>query len=214
MLLILHEHIPWQTVVERETQCHWRWLAYTNGDGTGAKYRWWRQHVLHLHGMQWSRRKQFRLSIQCHVSTDGRLRQDMDYENIQVTWVIKIAKFLVNGAGGKKMFCSQLIDSQGMGLVLCSDRPLWRNINLCEFTLILGHQVWWPFCSGEWNSLCNFGNWCLVHRFRKKTQLLAFVLGGQKNRLIETVLLSTHNICFGWKIRKLFFSYALLPKSW
>ena len=25
----------------------------------------------------------------------------------------------------------------------------------------------------------------------------AYVLGAQKNRLIETVLLSTHNICFG-----------------
>ena len=27
--------------------------------------------------------------------------------------------------------------------------------------------------------------------------ILAYVLGAQKNRLIETVLLSTHNICFG-----------------
>ena len=27
--------------------------------------------------------------------------------------------------------------------------------------------------------------------------VLTFVLGAQKNRLIETVLLSTHNICFG-----------------
>ena len=27
--------------------------------------------------------------------------------------------------------------------------------------------------------------------------VLACVLGAQKNRLIETVLLSTHNICFG-----------------
>ena len=27
--------------------------------------------------------------------------------------------------------------------------------------------------------------------------VIAFVLGAQKNRLIETVLLSTHNICFG-----------------
>ena len=27
--------------------------------------------------------------------------------------------------------------------------------------------------------------------------VLTFVLGPQKNRLIETVLLSTHNICFG-----------------
>ena len=28
------------------------------------------------------------------------------------------------------------------------------------------------------------------------------VLGAQENRLIETVLLSTHNICFGLEIRK------------
>ena len=27
--------------------------------------------------------------------------------------------------------------------------------------------------------------------------ILTFVLGDQKNSLIETVLLSTHNICFG-----------------
>ena len=32
----------------------------------------------------------------------------------------------------------------------------------------------------------------------------------QKNRLIATVVLSTHNVCFGWEIRKLFFNYALL----
>ena len=32
-----------------------------------------------------------------------------------------------------------------------------------------------------------------------------YVLDAQKNRLIETVLLSTHNICFGLEIRKLFF---------
>ena len=30
----------------------------------------------------------------------------------------------------------------------------------------------------------------------------ACLLGAQKNRLIETVLLSTHNICFGWEIKK------------
>ena len=30
------------------------------------------------------------------------------------------------------------------------------------------------------------------------------VLGAHKNRLIEMVLLSTHNICFGSEIRKLF----------
>ena len=32
--------------------------------------------------------------------------------------------------------------------------------------------------------------------------ILTFVLGAQKNRLIERVLLSTHNICFGQQIRK------------
>ena len=32
---------------------------------------------------------------------------------------------------------------------------------------------------------------------------LTYVLGAQKNRLIETVLLSTHNMCFGLEIKKL-----------
>ena len=47
-------------------------------------------------------------------------RQDRDFEYIQVTWAIKIAKFLVemelfplNQSGGKKMFGSQLIGPQG-----------------------------------------------------------------------------------------------------
>ena len=35
--------------------------------------------------------------------------------------------------------------------------------------------------------------------------VLTYVLGAQKNHLIEMVLLSGHNICFGWEIRKLFF---------
>ena len=39
--------------------------------------------------------------------------------------------------------------------------------------------------------------------------VLTYVLDAQKNRLIETVLLSTHNICFGSIIRKLNFGYAL-----
>ena len=43
--------------------------------------------------------------------------------------------------------------------------------------------------------------------------VLTYVLGAQENRLIETVLLSTHNICFGWEIRKLNFWYALLTKG-
>ena len=43
--------------------------------------------------------------------------------------------------------------------------------------------------------------------------VLSYVLGAQKNRLIETVLLSTHNICFGWEIRKILFRYTLLTKG-
>ena len=35
-------------------------------------------------------------------------------------------------------------------------------------------------------------------------------MGAQKNRLTETVLLSTHNICFGWEMIKIAFQYALL----
>ena len=30
--------------------------------------------------------------------------------------------------------------------------------------------------------------------------VLTYVLGAEKNRLFEMVLLSTHNICFGWEI--------------
>ena len=37
-----------------------------------------------------------------------------------------------------------------------------------------------------------------------------YVLGPQKNRLSETVLLSTHNICFGCELRKMIFNYTLL----
>ena len=40
------------------------------------------------------------------------------------------------------------------------------------------------------------------------------VMDAQKNHLIETVLLNTHNICFGWEIRKLIFicpSYNSFP---
>ena len=38
--------------------------------------------------------------------------------------------------------------------------------------------------------------------------VLKYALGAQKNRLTEMVLLSTHHICFGQEIRKLFFSHS------
>ena len=62
------------------------------------------------------------------------------------------------------------------------------------------------------------------HRFRQTKYLsvkwwifsypsvLTYVLGAQKTRLIDTVLLSTHDIYFGWEIRKLNFWYTLLTK--
>ena len=42
--------------------------------------------------------------------------------------------------------------------------------------------------------------------------VLTYVLGAQKNHHIEMVLLSTHNICFDWEIRKLIFWYAHLTQ--
>ena len=44
--------------------------------------------------------------------------------------------------------------------------------------------------------------------------VLTFVLGAQKNRLIETVLLSTHNICYSCEIRKLFFITHFYLDAW
>ena len=43
--------------------------------------------------------------------------------------------------------------------------------------------------------------------------IFTYVVGAQKNRLIETVLLNTHNRCFGWEIRKLIFWYTLFTKG-
>ena len=42
--------------------------------------------------------------------------------------------------------------------------------------------------------------------------ICSICFGCSKNRLIEMVLLSTHNICFCWEIKKLFFCYTLLTK--
>ena len=61
-----------------------------------------------------------------------------------------------------------------------------------------------------------------LHRYRYTTNLgiplwtisyppvETFALGAKKNRLIKTVLLSTHSICFVWEIRKVNYDHALL----
>ena len=43
---------------------------------------------------------------------------------------------------------------------------------------------------------------------------LTFVLDAQKNRLIQTILLSTHNICFAGEIRKLIFTMHSYLEAW
>ena len=43
--------------------------------------------------------------------------------------------------------------------------------------------------------------------------ILSYDFGAQKNHLIETVLVSTHNICVGWEIRELFFLSAFFTKG-
>ena len=47
----------------------------------------------------------------------------------------------------------------------------------------------------------------------KFPSVLTNALGAQKNALIETVLFSTHSMCFGWEIRKLTFNYAPFPRG-
>ena len=42
-----------------------------------------------------------------------------------------------------------------------------------------------------------------------KAWFLTNQLGAQKNRLNETALLSTYNMCFDWEIRKIIFNYIL-----
>ena len=44
-----------------------------------------------------------------------------------------------------------------------------------------------------------------VNIFLPISRNISYVVGAQKNRLIETVLFSTHNICFSCEIRKLYF---------
>ena len=50
-------------------------------------------------------------------------------------------------------------------------------------------------------------------RIFSNPSILTFVLDAQKNSLIETVLLRTHNICICREIRKLTFDYALMSRG-
>ena len=75
--------------------------------------------------------------------------------------------------------------------------------------------------NSKWRITDQTASWEEVHRssnakFLSIMQLfsypaiLTYVFGTQKNCLIEVVLWSSNNICFGWEIRKIIFSYAHL----
>ena len=80
-------------------------------------------------------------------------------------------------------------------------RTLWRrNYNMMKFV-----NLYPLLLSGNNTGLDKQNFWAENCKYFSYPSVLTYVLGAQKNRLIETVLLSTHNICFGWEIRKLFF---------
>ena len=70
-----------------------------------------------------------------------------------------------------------------------------------ESTLIKMQHCWKPHATAHMSLF--LGLFCgfklLIFSY---PSVETFVLGIQKNRLNETVLLSTQNICFGWEIRK------------
>ena len=95
--------------------------------------------------------------------------------------------------------------------------------------------VWLSLCHGQKgkNKFCCLWECCLwklstsftLVQINKNTKselnlwifpgpsVLTSVLGAQKNRLREMVLLSTHNICFGWKMKKLYLINSFLSKG-
>ena len=77
---------------------------------------------------------------------------------------------------------------------------LIRIFFITEFVLLLSILFTGGFCvyakisKSHEHRFQNFSVKMLVFSY---PSVLTYVLGAQKNRLIETVLLSTHNICFG-----------------
>ena len=78
------------------------------------------------------------------------------------------------------------------------------------------------FCMSNTKKTVNWNYICIgidKQNFRRKILtiflpiIFSICFGCSKDRLIERVLLSTHNICFGCEIRKLFFCYALITKG-
>ena len=108
--------------------------------------------------------------------------------------------------------CLGIVPLSLLGLVFLG-RSLcyWRSLLPWQYEplTVLGESVLYSARSENNKIRINSNTRC--HRFRWETifsvklltfsnpYFLAYVLGAQKNRIIETVLLSTHNICFGEK---------------
>ena len=81
------------------------------------------------------------------------------------------------------------------------NRTLFNVINIMRNQFLLHAQVW----------ISKFFS-VKLYLFSYPS-VLAYVLGAQKNSLIETVLLITHNICLGQRIRILFLGMHLITKD-
>ena len=100
---------------------------------------------------------------------------------------------------------------------------IWRPalINLCilgNFTCVMVVLIWsQTVCKGYQQKL-------KVPASKERVKPQVYISKNFQRKIVniflpmifsicfETVLLSTHNICFGWEIRKIFFCYALLTK--
>ena len=78
-----------------------------------------------------------------------------------------------------------------IAIILMGKRELVALLNLSSWCLVMVERL---FLAVPWGCL-RF----VIVVFPDHTHLLflAYVLGAKKNRLFETVLLSTYNICFG-----------------
>ena len=104
---------------------------------------------------------------------------------------------------------------------MCKQQRLWRDKAFVQAGLSLSWLHMWWVTKSHFVILLPVS---ISHRFRQakvlNVKLWIFsnsssqtcVVGAQM-RLSETVLLSIHNICFGWEIRKLIFNHVLLSRG-
>ena len=77
-----------------------------------------------------------------------------------------------------------------------------------------GNILWCSLEASHWGALNEY-HMIYFHRNIASINFKNFLFNAyavliMDNLTVETVLLSTHNICFGWEIRKIIFSYTLL----